>query len=122
MRCYPVEEAFVIFSPDKSVILLSPALPVKKGEDVTLHCQTKSPVSKSPARFFRNGCLIGNGTAGHMTIHNFSESNQGDYSCEFSGSNKSLDSWLLIEGKHPDLPSALQTLGVYCEAGFWLAR
>lgn len=122
MRCYPVEEAFVIFSPGKSTILLSPALPVKKGEDVTLHCKTGSPDSKFPASFFRNGFLIGNGPAGHMTIHNISESNQGDYRCEFIGSNRSPPSWLLIEGKHPDLPSASQTLAVYYEAGFRLSE
>ncbi|KAI3376425.1 hypothetical protein L3Q82_016430 [Scortum barcoo] len=52
-----------------SVILQSPVLPVMEGDDVTLHCKTKTPPSNLPAAFYKDGSLIRPESAGHMTIH-----------------------------------------------------
>ncbi|XP_028988447.1 uncharacterized protein LOC114844901 isoform X2 [Betta splendens] len=64
-----------------SVILQSPVLPVMEGHDVTLHCQTKSPPSKLPADFYKDGSLIRTEPTGHMTIHRVTKSDEGAYKC-----------------------------------------
>ncbi|XP_033182633.1 Fc receptor-like protein 5, partial [Anabas testudineus] len=72
-----------------SVILQSPVLPVMEGHDVTLHCQTKSPPSKLPADFYKDGSLIRTEPTGHMTIHHVTKSDEGLYKCHISSHGES---------------------------------
>ncbi|KAI3376182.1 hypothetical protein L3Q82_016388 [Scortum barcoo] len=73
-----------------SVILQSPVLPVMEGDDVTLHCKTKTPPSNLPAAFYKDGSLIRPESAGHMTIHHVSKSDEGLYKCNTSAVMESL--------------------------------
>ncbi|XP_053199668.1 low affinity immunoglobulin gamma Fc region receptor II-like [Scomber japonicus] len=82
---------------DGSVILQSPVLPVMEGDDVTLHCKTKT--SNLPAGFYKDGSLIRTEPAGHMTIHQVSKSDEGLYKCN-SSQGESPPSWLFVR----DLP------------------
>uniref|UniRef100_A0AAQ6ITH4 Ig-like domain-containing protein n=1 Tax=Anabas testudineus TaxID=64144 RepID=A0AAQ6ITH4_ANATE len=77
-----------------SVILQSPVLPVMEGHDVTLHCQTKSPPSKLPADFYKDGSLIRTEPTGHMTIHHVTKSDEGLYKCHISSHGESPPSWI----------------------------
>ncbi|XP_038587844.1 Fc receptor-like protein 5 isoform X2 [Micropterus salmoides] len=78
------------------VILQSPVLPVKEGDDVTLHCKTKTTSYNLPASFYKDGSRIRTYPTGHMTIHNFSKSDEGAYKCNIH-SQESPSSWLLIK-------------------------
>ncbi|XP_062301210.1 Fc receptor-like protein 5 [Scomber scombrus] len=80
-----------------SVILQSPVLPVMEGDDVTLHCKTKT--SNLPADFYKDGSLIRTEPAGHMTIHNVSKSDEGLYKCHISSHGESPSSWISVTGK-----------------------
>ncbi|XP_062280883.1 Fc receptor-like protein 5 [Scomber scombrus] len=80
-----------------SVILQSPVLPVMEGDDVTLHCKTKT--SNLPAGFYKDGSLIRTEPAGHMTIHHVSESDEGLYKCHSSSHGESPSSWISVTGK-----------------------
>ncbi|CAK6982420.1 Fc receptor-like protein 5 [Scomber scombrus] len=80
-----------------SVILQSPVLPVMEGDDVTLHCQTKT--SNLPADFYKDGSLIRTEPAGHMTIHHVSKSDEGLYKCHSSSHGESPSSWISVTGK-----------------------
>ncbi|XP_055370077.1 sialoadhesin-like [Betta splendens] len=83
-----------------SVILQSPVLPVMEGHDVTLHCQTKSPPSKLPADFYKDGSLIRTEPTGHMTIHRVTKSDEGAYKCSIQAGGESASSWMLVsEGR-----------------------
>ncbi|XP_067436302.1 Fc receptor-like B isoform X2 [Thunnus thynnus] len=99
-----------------SVILQSPVLPVMEGDDVTLHCKTKT--SNLPADFYKDGSLIGTEPAGgHMTIHNVSKSDEGLYKCNSSSHGESPSSWITVTDKPPTtaLPpvsAALPTVSV----------
>uniref|UniRef100_UPI0037E918DB sialoadhesin-like n=1 Tax=Semicossyphus pulcher TaxID=241346 RepID=UPI0037E918DB len=77
------------------VILQSPPLPVMPGDNVTLHCKQKKS-DNLPAEFYKDDSLIGNELTGHMTIRNFSTSDQGAYKCAI-GDDQSSRSWLLME-------------------------
>ncbi|XP_044198065.1 Fc receptor-like protein 5 [Thunnus albacares] len=95
---------------DGSVILQSPVLPVMEGDDVTLHCKTKT--SNLPADFYKDGSLIGTEPAGHMTIRNVSKSDEGLYKCHNSSHGESPPSWITVTDKpttttppHSTLPS-----------------
>uniref|UniRef100_A0A7N6AW89 Ig-like domain-containing protein n=1 Tax=Anabas testudineus TaxID=64144 RepID=A0A7N6AW89_ANATE len=79
-----------------SVILQSPVLPVMEGHDVTLHCQTKSPPSKLPADFYKDGSLIRTEPTGHMTIHHVTKSDEGLYKCHISSHGESPPSWIRV--------------------------
>uniref|UniRef100_A0AAQ6IRA8 Ig-like domain-containing protein n=1 Tax=Anabas testudineus TaxID=64144 RepID=A0AAQ6IRA8_ANATE len=79
-----------------SVILQSPVLPVMEGHDVTLHCQTKSPPSKLPADFYKDGSLIRTEPTGHMTIHHVTKSDEGLYKCNISSHGESPPSWISV--------------------------
>ncbi|XP_070785543.1 Fc receptor-like protein 5 [Enoplosus armatus] len=84
---------------DKLVILQSPVLPVMEGDDVTLHCKpkpNKTPPSNLTAAFYKDGSLIRSESTGHMTIHNFSKSDEGAYKC-LSSHGESPPSWLLMK-------------------------
>ncbi|XP_062301332.1 high affinity immunoglobulin gamma Fc receptor I-like [Scomber scombrus] len=80
-----------------SVILQSPVLPVMEGDDVTLHCKTKT--SNLPAGFYKDGSLIRTEPAGHMTIHHVSKSHEGLYKCHISSHGESPSSWISVTGK-----------------------
>ncbi|XP_044198114.1 Fc receptor-like protein 5 [Thunnus albacares] len=82
---------------DGSVILQSPVLPVMEGDDVTLHCKTKT--SNLPADFYKDGSLIRTEPAGHMTIHHVSMSDEGLYKCNISSHGESPPSWVTVTGK-----------------------
>uniref|UniRef100_A0AAQ6IF90 Ig-like domain-containing protein n=1 Tax=Anabas testudineus TaxID=64144 RepID=A0AAQ6IF90_ANATE len=82
-----------------SVILQSPVLPVMEGHDVTLHCQTKSPPSKLPADFYKDGSLIRTEPTGHMTIHHVTKSDEGLYKCHISSHGESPPSWISVTAK-----------------------
>ncbi|XP_067381397.1 Fc receptor-like protein 5 isoform X2 [Channa argus] len=81
---------------DGAVILQSPVLPVMEGHDVSLHCQTKSPPSKLPADFYKDGSLIRSEPTGHMTIHHVTKSDEGLYKCHISSHGESPPSWIYI--------------------------
>nr|XP_020444112.1 low affinity immunoglobulin gamma Fc region receptor III-like isoform X2 [Monopterus albus] len=81
---------------DKPVILDSPVLPVAKGNDVTLRC-TAGSSSNLAAEFYRYDRSIGTGSTGHMTIPNFSKSDEGEYKCSISGHGESPPSWVLLK-------------------------
>ncbi|XP_044198099.1 low affinity immunoglobulin gamma Fc region receptor III-like [Thunnus albacares] len=80
-----------------SVILQSPVLPVMEGDDVTLHCKTKT--SNLPADFYKDGSLIRTDPAGHMTIHHVSKSDEGLYKCNSSSHGESPPSWITVTEK-----------------------
>ncbi|XP_018537714.1 sialoadhesin [Lates calcarifer] len=96
---------------DKPVILQSPVLPVKPGENVTLHCKTKTTPSNLPAAFYKDGSLIRTEPTGHMTIHHVTKSDEGLYKCHISSDGESPPSWLFVEESHSShSQSALSTL------------
>ncbi|XP_053199236.1 Fc receptor-like protein 5 [Scomber japonicus] len=76
------------------VILQSPVLPVMEGDDVTLHCKTKT--SNLTAGFYKDGSLIRTEPAGHMTIHHVSKSDEGLYKCHSSSHGESPSSWISV--------------------------
>uniref|UniRef100_A0AAQ6ITS5 Ig-like domain-containing protein n=1 Tax=Anabas testudineus TaxID=64144 RepID=A0AAQ6ITS5_ANATE len=86
-----------------SVILQSPVLPVMEGHDVTLHCQTKSPPSKLPADFYKDGSLIRTEPTGHMTIHHVTKSDEGLYKCNISSHGESPPSWISVTVKEGEV-------------------
>uniref|UniRef100_A0AAQ6ID85 Ig-like domain-containing protein n=1 Tax=Anabas testudineus TaxID=64144 RepID=A0AAQ6ID85_ANATE len=92
-----------------SVILQSPVLPVMEGHDVTLHCQTKSPPSKLPADFYKDGSLIRTEPTGHMTIHHVTKSDEGLYKCHISSHGESPPSWISVTGKTTTTPPPTTT-------------
>ncbi|XP_067436390.1 Fc receptor-like B [Thunnus thynnus] len=85
-----------------SVILQSPVLPVMEGDNVTLHCKTKT--SNLPADFHKDGSLIRTEPAGHMTIHHVSKSDEGLYKCNISSHGESPSSWITVTGKPTTSP------------------
>uniref|UniRef100_A0A3Q1JGP2 Ig-like domain-containing protein n=1 Tax=Anabas testudineus TaxID=64144 RepID=A0A3Q1JGP2_ANATE len=91
-----------------SVILQSPVLPVMEGHDVTLHCQTKSPPSKLPADFYKDGSLIRTEPTGHMTIHHVTKSDEGLYKCHISSHGESPPSWISVTVRLTVSPSSSQ--------------
>uniref|UniRef100_A0AAQ6I9Z7 Ig-like domain-containing protein n=1 Tax=Anabas testudineus TaxID=64144 RepID=A0AAQ6I9Z7_ANATE len=87
----------------RSVILESPAHPVREGEAVTLRCTSKETSSSSlTADFYKDGLLIGSSSTGNLTIHSISKSDEGLYKCSISGAGESAESRLTVRG-HPEL-------------------
>ncbi|XP_040887600.1 Fc receptor-like protein 5 isoform X2 [Toxotes jaculatrix] len=78
------------------VILESPVLPVTERDDVTLRCKTSNSASYLTADFYKDNIFIGSKGTGHMTIHNFSKSDEGVYRCAVHGLGQSPSSWLLV--------------------------
>ncbi|XP_070849828.1 high affinity immunoglobulin epsilon receptor subunit alpha-like [Chaetodon trifascialis] len=79
------------------VIMESPVHPVTEGDAVTLRCRKQETSSDLKADFFKDGHLIRNSSAGEMTIHSVSKSDEGLYKCSISGAGESPESWLLVE-------------------------
>ncbi|XP_067381011.1 low affinity immunoglobulin gamma Fc region receptor III-A-like [Channa argus] len=78
------------------VILESPALPVKEGDSVALHCRTRS-FSNPPSDFYKDGIFIKTKYSGKMTFLKISTSDEGLYKCSISGSGgESAESWLIV--------------------------
>ncbi|KAI4796438.1 hypothetical protein KUCAC02_026990 [Chaenocephalus aceratus] len=78
------------------VSLQSPAVPVTEGDDVTLSCRTKMADAPS-ADFYKDGVSIGAEDDGHMTLYNFTKSNQGAYKCRVQHTGESPESWVTME-------------------------
>ncbi|XP_067436514.1 low affinity immunoglobulin gamma Fc region receptor II-like [Thunnus thynnus] len=93
-----------------SVILQSPVLPVMEGDDVTLHCKTKT--TNLPADFYKDGSLIRTEPAGHMTIHHVSKSDEGLYKCNISSHGESPPSWITVTEKPTSTSPHLISLSV----------
>ncbi|XP_053199243.1 low affinity immunoglobulin gamma Fc region receptor II-like [Scomber japonicus] len=89
------------------VILQSPVLPVMEGDDVTLHCKTKT--SNLPAGFYKDGSLIRTEPAGHMTIHHVSKSDEGLYKCHISSYGVSPSSWISVTASSSISPPSSST-------------
>ncbi|XP_076581122.1 uncharacterized protein LOC143317068 [Chaetodon auriga] len=90
-----------------SVILESPVHPVMEGDAVTLRCTNRGTSSSNlTADFYKDGLLISSSSAGIMTIHSVSASDEGLYMCNVSGAGRSPDSWLAVRGGHPGPPNS----------------
>ncbi|XP_049923090.1 low affinity immunoglobulin gamma Fc region receptor II-a-like isoform X2 [Epinephelus moara] len=85
-----------------SVILESPALPVKEGDAVTLRCRNKTTSSTLTAEFFKDGRSKGSSSTGNMTVHHVSKSDEGLYKCSISGAGESPGSRLAVTGDHKE--------------------
>ncbi|XP_059210519.1 low affinity immunoglobulin gamma Fc region receptor II-like [Centropristis striata] len=83
-----------------SVILESPVLPVKEGNDVTLSCSKKATSSDLPADFYKDGLLIISSSTGEFTIWGVSKSDEGLYKCSISDGGESAESWLAVRALH----------------------
>lgn len=65
-------------------------------DDVTLHCKNNHS-GPSFADFLKHNDVVGTSSTGHMTIRNFSKSDEGAYKCQDS-KHESPPTWLLIHG------------------------
>ncbi|XP_051271828.1 Fc receptor-like protein 5 isoform X6 [Dicentrarchus labrax] len=111
------------------VILQSPVLPVMEGDDVSLHCKTKTPPSNLTAAFYKDGSLIRTEPTGHMTIHHVSRSDEGLYKCHIGSHGESPPSWITVTGKPtttapptsaaPSTVSTPSSLCSDCSATLW---
>ncbi|XP_041821517.1 Fc receptor-like protein 5 isoform X2 [Chelmon rostratus] len=81
-----------------SVILHIPVPPVMEGHDVTLYCKGKTSPSNLPADFYKDGLHVSTEPTGHMTIRNFTKSDESSYKCRSSEHGESPPSWLLMKG------------------------
>uniref|UniRef100_A0A096M0K8 Ig-like domain-containing protein n=1 Tax=Poecilia formosa TaxID=48698 RepID=A0A096M0K8_POEFO len=79
-----------------SVILQSPVLPVKEGDDVTLSCRAKNHPQNLPATFYKDGSSIGDGDAGNFVLTKVKSSNEGHYKCSISGQGESPSSRISV--------------------------
>ncbi|XP_076836016.1 uncharacterized protein LOC143481756 isoform X2 [Brachyhypopomus gauderio] len=80
-----------------SVILESPVHPVTERDPLTLHCLLR-PTVTSDLRpdLYKDGLLIQNQTAGEMTIHTVSKSDEGLYHCKHPERGESPHSWVSV--------------------------
>lgn len=90
--------AFSFFSEDLSVILKSPALPVREGSAVVLHCKAETHPSHYTYDFFKDDHFIRTNTNGELIIDAASKYDEGSYTCGISGGVKSKSSWLSVSG------------------------
>ncbi|XP_030608739.1 uncharacterized protein LOC115796458 [Archocentrus centrarchus] len=65
---------------EKEVILEIPALPVRTGSNVTLHCKTRNSSARK-SYFFRDGVRLGYGREGKWILLNVQPSEEGLYWC-----------------------------------------
>ena len=89
-----------------SVILESPVLPVMEGDNVTLGCRSKTPVSNLKADFYRDDVFMESSPAGEMTINRVRRSDERLYRCSIAGVGASAGSWLAVRGKTTSLSSS----------------
>ncbi|XP_030578990.1 uncharacterized protein LOC115775659 [Archocentrus centrarchus] len=80
---------------DGSLILEIPALPVRTGSDVTLHCRQKDGDTVT-AYFIFNGNVLGSGHKSEHTITNIQQSDEGLYSCSTDTLGSSPQSFLRV--------------------------
>lgn len=80
------------------MVLQSPVGPVMEGDDMTLHCKRNDSGPRS-ADFFKDALLVGTSSVGHMTIYNFSKSDESAYKCRDSTHRESPLTWLLLDGE-----------------------
>ncbi|XP_023201590.1 high affinity immunoglobulin gamma Fc receptor I-like isoform X2 [Xiphophorus maculatus] len=92
-----------------SVILQSPVLPVKEGDDVTLSCRAKNQTHNLPAAFYKDGSFIGDGPSGHMTLLHVSSSDEGLYKCNISRHGESPSSRISVKEKFSSTPPSSST-------------
>uniref|UniRef100_A0AAZ3P554 Ig-like domain-containing protein n=1 Tax=Oncorhynchus tshawytscha TaxID=74940 RepID=A0AAZ3P554_ONCTS len=85
--------------PAGAVILESPALPVTKGDSVTLRCRYQGTLSDLTADFYKDGSLIRTETTGEMTIPAVSKSDEGLYKCTNS-EGESPESSMTVTGEN----------------------
>ncbi|XP_030578988.1 uncharacterized protein LOC115775656 [Archocentrus centrarchus] len=88
---------------DGALILEIPALPVRTGSDITLHCRQKD-VDKVVAYFSFNGSVLGSGKSEH-TITNIQQSDEGLYSCSTDTLGSSPQSFLRVRALPPNVQS-----------------
>ena len=81
------------------MILEIPVLPVWEGDDVSLHCRGKTPISNLKADFYKDDVLMESSPAGEMKVNNVSKSVAGFYKCSIPGVGESPGSWLAVRGK-----------------------
>ncbi|XP_076835429.1 Fc receptor-like protein 5 isoform X2 [Brachyhypopomus gauderio] len=89
-----------------SVILESPVHPVTEGDPLTLHCLLHPTVTSDlRADLYKDGLLIQYQTAGEMTIHTVSKSDEGLYHCKHPERGESPHSWVSVRGvSHSEAP------------------
>ncbi|XP_076836014.1 Fc receptor-like protein 5 [Brachyhypopomus gauderio] len=94
------------------VILDSPVHPVTEGNPLTLHCLLRPTVTSDlRADFYKDGLLIQNQTAGEMTIHTVSKSDEGLYHCKHPERGESAHSWVSVRGlSHSEAPFSVLRL------------
>lgn len=80
------------------MVLQSPVGPVMEGQDVVLRCITNHS-GPGDAEFFKHTLPLRNFVAGHMTIRNFSKSDESVYKCRDGEHTESPPSWLLMDGE-----------------------
>ncbi|XP_063757024.1 sialoadhesin-like [Eleginops maclovinus] len=67
-----------------------------EGDDVTLICRTKMAASPLPADFYKDGVSLRTESAGHMTLHHVSRSDEGLYKCRVQNKGESPESRLSV--------------------------
>uniref|UniRef100_A0AAZ1WX44 Ig-like domain-containing protein n=1 Tax=Oreochromis aureus TaxID=47969 RepID=A0AAZ1WX44_OREAU len=83
---------------DKGAILEIPALPVRTGSDVTLHCRERS--GDTAAAFFSfNGRHVESDFKSELIITNIQQFHEGFYSCATDKSGTSTQSFLRVRGQ-----------------------
>ncbi|XP_041635789.1 high affinity immunoglobulin gamma Fc receptor I-like [Cheilinus undulatus] len=81
---------------DRTVILISPTLPVPEGAAVTLDCRAEINSSIQRFHFYKDGSPVSSSSTGEFTLHNISKSDEGLYKCSVSGGEESVSSWLAV--------------------------
>ncbi|XP_053199192.1 low affinity immunoglobulin gamma Fc region receptor II-b-like [Scomber japonicus] len=83
-----------------SVILESPALPVREGNPVILRCRNKTTSTNLSADFYKDGLFNRSSSMGEMIIYSVSKHDEGLYNCNISGAGGSPESWLAVRDLH----------------------
>ncbi|XP_073331650.1 high affinity immunoglobulin gamma Fc receptor I-like [Pagrus major] len=86
---------------DGSVILDSPAVPVKEGDAVTLRCRDQKTSTDLKADFYKNGHFFRSSSTGELTIHRVSKSDEGLYKCKISDVGESPGRQLSVKEESP---------------------
>lgn len=89
---------FISLSSDGEVHLLSPVLPVMKGDSVTLQCNVKL-YEFNQIIFYKNGVKVLSQRGTQMTIENVTQADEGFYKCAIANSTlESLENRLSVRG------------------------